>query len=165
MKQKQLAEALGLSEPSITRCKAQGMPTHSVEAAKRWRDANLETKRRKEFRPGYELLTRGMSPDVVVAQALLDAAAQMIGATGSLHEAMVEPLRKALRCVPEHLRFELALPAPVMRDLTKAALAAVPGTPPGQSVVAETASIVGALWFAVAAGEVRLVAGGAVRGG
>lgn len=48
----ELAKGLGLSVPTIRKHARKGMPTHSVEAAMRWRDDNLQTFYRKEYRCG-----------------------------------------------------------------------------------------------------------------
>ena len=45
--QKQLAEGLGLSIPTVKKLIGQGMPRHSVEDAQRWRDTHQASSRRK----------------------------------------------------------------------------------------------------------------------
>lgn len=45
--QAELARALGLSQPAITKLKGQGMPVESVEAARAWRMARLNIAQRK----------------------------------------------------------------------------------------------------------------------
>ncbi|WP_440105401.1 hypothetical protein [Acidovorax sp. BL-A-41-H1] len=50
MRQSELAKALGLSKQAVSKLKGQGMPVHSVEAARAWRDENLSVAARKETR-------------------------------------------------------------------------------------------------------------------
>lgn len=50
MLKKDLAEALGISATMVTKLSQRGMPLDSVAAARRWRDANLDSGRRKEYR-------------------------------------------------------------------------------------------------------------------
>lgn len=50
MRQSELARALGLSKQAVSKLKGQGMPVHSVEAARAWRDENLSVAARKETR-------------------------------------------------------------------------------------------------------------------
>lgn len=50
MTQSELANALGLSKQAVSKLKGQGMPVHSVEAARAWRDENLSVAARKETR-------------------------------------------------------------------------------------------------------------------
>lgn len=68
MRMKDLTEALGISLAMGYKLKDRGMPTHSVEAARRWRDKNLDSARRKEWRvdgnPGVQDEKRAR-PDAV----------------------------------------------------------------------------------------------------
>jgi hypothetical protein len=50
MTMKELCYALGISETMGYRLKNQGMPTHSIEAAKKWRGRHLDAMRTKEYR-------------------------------------------------------------------------------------------------------------------
>lgn len=50
MRQSELAKELGLSKQAVSKLKGQGMPVHSVEAARAWRDENLSVAARKETR-------------------------------------------------------------------------------------------------------------------
>jgi hypothetical protein len=47
---KELCYALGISETMAYRLKERGMPTHSIEAAERWRAGHLEPTRTKQYR-------------------------------------------------------------------------------------------------------------------
>lgn len=55
MNQKDLAAALGLDESVVSRYKRKGMPTHSVEAARQWKDAHIKPRARASDRvlPGH----------------------------------------------------------------------------------------------------------------
>lgn len=58
MRMQDLTNALCISMAMGYKLKERGMPTHSVDAARRWRDKNLDPSRRKEWRvdgnPGVE---------------------------------------------------------------------------------------------------------------
>lgn len=47
LSQMELADALGLSNASITKCKKLGMPVHSIEAARAWRTQKMSIAQRK----------------------------------------------------------------------------------------------------------------------
>jgi hypothetical protein len=51
MKQKDLAEALGLHKSVLSRYVRKGLPTHSVEAAKAWYSQNIGVRSRPDARP------------------------------------------------------------------------------------------------------------------
>jgi hypothetical protein len=42
MKQRELAKALGISAPMVTKLKARGMPTSAVDEASAWRDRHID---------------------------------------------------------------------------------------------------------------------------
>ena len=50
MLKKDLASALGISGPMVSKLSARGMPTHSIDAARQWRAANLSQGYTKRFR-------------------------------------------------------------------------------------------------------------------
>lgn len=50
MKMKDLAYALGISDSMVSRLTKKGMPTHSIEAAEKWRTKNLDPSRTKQNR-------------------------------------------------------------------------------------------------------------------
>lgn len=50
MTQKELAEALGISQAAVSKLARRGMPTDSVERASRWRRRHLQTGRMKGMR-------------------------------------------------------------------------------------------------------------------
>lgn len=50
MLKKDLATALGISGPMVSKLSARGMPTHSIDAASRWRAANLAQSYTKRYR-------------------------------------------------------------------------------------------------------------------
>lgn len=51
MKQKDLAEALGLHKSVLSRYVRKGLPTHSVEAAKAWYSQNIGVRSRPDAKP------------------------------------------------------------------------------------------------------------------
>ncbi|MBI5198320.1 MAG: HTH domain-containing protein [Nitrospirae bacterium] len=62
----ELAEALGVSRQMVHRHAKEGMPTHSVEAARRWREENLDpgfTKDAQRFNRWGDSDSRRPSPD------------------------------------------------------------------------------------------------------
>lgn len=51
LSQRAIAAALGLSESAVSKLRRQGMPVHSIEAARIWREDNLDPARRHDL-PG-----------------------------------------------------------------------------------------------------------------
>ena len=145
-----IARALGLSKAAITKLKAQGMPVHSIEAARTWRREHLDPARcKREPRPtGGEALRR------VAALADLAHAADTAG-----RFELIEPaLRTAMRAVPTELRERVALPVPVWDALLRTMLTLIDtetdaGERPGADMSDSEAETMGAFWFALAAGE------------
>jgi hypothetical protein len=76
---KDIARALGVSSSMITRHARRGMPTHSIELARAWCDANLHPALRKEARDTRlppALVDPRFSPDEL--RELLEAAGEEI---------------------------------------------------------------------------------------
>ena len=82
MLKKDLAQALDLSPSMVSRLAKMGMPVDSIEAARRWRERNLETMRRKEFRAPS--VPRGPSRAQLEAEAA--AALRRVGLLGAFAE-------------------------------------------------------------------------------
>src|SRR2546427_11229866 len=84
MNRKQLAAALGISPSMVTRLAKRGMPTDSVDRAKRWRNRHIEPGRMKSNRADTfdatpPAICRPTAPVQVSAQGLaaaLDAVKQ-----------------------------------------------------------------------------------------
>lgn len=104
MTKQELAAMLGISGAMVSKLAKRGMPTHSVDAAQRWRRRHLEPSRVKGVR--HE---RPRRPAV---DPVAHAAALGLLAAGDFpqHEAA---LRAALRAVPEDQQDAVALPVEV----------------------------------------------------
>jgi len=170
--QNHLAELLGIAKSICSRHVARGMPTDSLEAARAWREANLNIARRKGIRfdryyqpPGQQ----GKPPPPPVASlaaqasALMDAASALLAAHQSI-TAMVPYLRAALRAVPSPERDSVGLSLDVMRLLVSDVLALLPadknalcedGSPVylDRDMTDSEAQEAGEFWYQVAAGE------------
>ncbi len=130
----QLAAALGISQPAVSQCVKQGMPTHSVEAARHWRECNLDPARTKPA-PRPPTLAAMLRK----AEALLEA--------GESVAPLLPRIREALRQVPANQRADIAMSMGLWDALTASVGSADPLT------MAEGEGM-GAFWFAIAAGEV-----------
>lgn len=178
---RELARALGISETMVSKLRRRGMPTDSAERAARWRRRHLEPARMKGTRadtlPGPAIgrpPARSREPAAELALLILAglAAATRDGAKlGPEHLAAVEHLaglaaadarlheamRAALRAVPDHLRPEMVarLPDALVRCLAADALAAVADVlQPGAQMDEAEATDMGAILYAIAAGEI-----------
>jgi hypothetical protein len=161
-----IGRALGISPASVTKCKGMGMPVHSVEAARAWREYNIaptmhklsmrEAKTKQQPRP---LQPSGALPQ---ALALMGIAAAALDA-GQTITAMVPMLRAAMHAVPEHERDpEMLLQSEVMDVLVADVAAAMAEfddaedcTNTSQPMSDEEADEMGRFWYQVAAGEIR----------
>ncbi|MDZ7862099.1 hypothetical protein [Acidovorax sp.] len=103
MTQKELAALLGISGAAVSKLVKRGMPTDSLERAKRWRKRHLEPGRVKGAKfdpaapamsPAEVLIAEAERLAVVVVPQLVDA-----GSTAE-REQILGPLRAALRLVP-----------------------------------------------------------------
>lgn len=160
-----IGRALGLSPASMTKCKAMGMPTDSVESARAWRHTNIKP-------TAHAMLTKRTARQappppqpfgaVPHALALLDIAAAALEAGQSI-AAMVPTLRAAMHAVPEHERNgTMLLPLNVMNVLVADMVNAMAAwdkedgrTHSSEPMSDEDADFVGRWWYEVAAGEVR----------
>ena len=167
-----LAEMLGVAKSAVTAQAKRGMPTDSLEAARAWREANLNIARRKGIRfdqhyqpPGQQ----GKPPPPPVASlaaqasALMDAASALLAAHQSI-TAMVPYLRTALHAVPKTERDSVGLNLDVMRLLLADVMALLPadrnakwddGSPVylDRDMTDSEAQVAGEFWYQVAAGE------------
>lgn len=183
MLRKDLAEALNISGAMVSKLAKRGMPTHDIEAARRWRDRHLEPGRRK-----------GMRIDTVT-RSPADAAAQPAARSGAFEAALRvcelgarmlhagqfdhvrDGVRAALRAVPvaerQHLRMDRALWDALIEDVHAVCNSAAPasqGAAGGEGPTAGTPAVdeeshmepmsdddaewMGHFWMAVAAGEI-----------
>ena len=157
-----IGRALGLSPASMTKGKAMGMPTDSVESVRAWRKANIKPTAHAMMarrRPAPPPQLSGALPH---ALALLDIAAAAIEVGQSI-AAMVPTLRAAMHAVPEHERNStMLLPLNVMNVLVADMVNAMAAwdkedgrTHSSEPMSDEDADFVGRWWYEVAAGEVR----------
>ncbi len=171
MLRKDLAEALGLCAASITKQAKRGMPTHDVEAARRWRERHLEIARRKRSPPAarHQAASDPPHPQPAApdagqalehARQVIDMAAELLAA-GRL-QPMLGAVRAALRAVPEHARPALHLPLPLWHALLKDVIDAIEAaTDEGETcpeMTDDEAAVMGEFWMAVACGGVSVEA-------
>jgi hypothetical protein len=130
--QQDLARALGISAPMVSRLKRQGMPTHSVAAAIEWRSRNLDplhvheqaTRRGRAIpaAPAHEQAAHAPPTDRTAALEniglLAELAARDFAAYG-------ERLRAALAALPREAWDEVALPVSVWDRLGGEAFATI----------------------------------------
>ena len=171
MSQSDLAHALGISQPMVSRLVRRGMPD-DVDGARRWRTDHLNIALRKESRaclaspPPPSQAPDDGAEALAHAQRMVDLAAELL-AMGKL-AAVVVDLRLALRRVPIRNRGSLLLPMALWRELMTDVIEFL-GVPHSQLVEhgnAENSAMsdddaeeAGAFWYTVAAGE--FVLGGA----
>lgn len=171
-----LARVLGLSKAAVSRAKKRGMPTDSVEAARAWRDQNLNPALRKDVNTygkaasGYAGSTVDPRARIERVRALMELADGAIGTP--TFEGLRGPLCQAMRDVPADHRASVLLSAKVMDALLgdfpsmliKSMLfdppAAAPASanPPAPAVGSPTmsdreAEVMGAFWYAMACRE------------
>ena len=101
--QKDLAVALDIDPSMVTRLKQQGMPTNSIAAAKRWRDANLN--------PVLLKANRGWARDggeKIAGISIASSTVNLVQKLAALAELdfprWAADLRAAMRLVPAPLR-------------------------------------------------------------
>jgi hypothetical protein len=154
-----LANALGISKAAVTKCKARGMPTHSVDAARSWRHEHLDPARAK--RDPATMYAR----ELAALESMWPVAAAALTA-GSFH--VIKPaLQAAMRAVAREARHLVELDAAVMVELCGWFVQAVHGVGPlsqgdrqGPSITSSNdemcqseAETMGRVWYCVAAGE------------
>jgi hypothetical protein len=152
-----IGRALGLSPASMTKLKGQGMPVHSVEAARAWRAINIAPTMHGHIKRQAASVTPSPSQALPHALALLDIAAAAL-ASGQTIDALVPVLRLALRAVPEHERDpDMMLQREVMEVLTADVFNAIKHQDTAHTdMTDDEAAEVGRFWYQVAAGEMRL---------
>ncbi len=135
----QLATALGLSQAAISQSVAKGMPTHSIEAARAWREANLDPARAKPVPrpPTLAALLRS-------AEALLEA--------GEGVAPLLPRIREALRKVPADQRAAVTMSEDLWDSLT-APIGHAFKPERGAALTQAEADEMGGFWYAMAAGE------------
>lgn len=161
--QAMIADALCIDPAMVTRYKRQGMPVHSIEAAKAWRDVNVRM--RVNPQASSEALRRAMQGEQAASRAgsLLQAAGALLGNGGDVAN-LIETLRRAMCAVPVAQRPMVLFPSNVMDVLTEDVareldrgdpLGLIHGAMPLPQVCTTAEGLdMGAFWYAVAAGEV-----------
>lgn len=159
--QAEIARALGLAKSRVTALKKQGMPVHSIDAAREWRLRNVA--------PVPPTLQRGARP---LTRLAIDTEADIrhVVALGQLAEVAIdkgtfhaiEPsLRLALAAIPLAHRDKMpGLPVKVWdalcADVSTLLPQGEPGTEGGNAAPDDDEEeYMARFWYAVAAGEVR----------
>ena len=135
----QLAAALGLSQAAISQSVAKGMPTHSIEAARAWRETHLHPGRAKP------------APRAPTLAALLRKAEALLEA-GEGVAPLLPRIREALRQVPADQRAAVAMSKDLWDSLT-APIGHAFKPERGAALTQAEADEMGAFWYAMAAGE------------
>ena len=135
----QLAAALGLSQAAISQSVAKGMPTHSIEAARAWRETHLHPGRAKP------------APRAPTLAALLRKAEALLEA-GEGVAPLLPRIREALRQVPADQRAAVAMSEGLWDSLT-APIGHAFKPERGAALTQAEADEMGAFWYAMAAGE------------
>ena len=135
----QLAAALGLSQAAISQSVAKGMPTHSIEAARAWRETHLHPCRAKP------------APRAPSLSALLEEAEALLDVGGDIGPLMPD-LRLALRQVPADQRAAVAMSEDLWDSLT-APIGHAFKPERGAALTPAEADEMGVFWFSMAAGE------------
>lgn len=160
-----LAAALAINPALVTRYKRRGMPVHSIEAAQQWRDENLRVRYTPER--DQEAVERAINGEKAVKRvnALHQAAFELLDVGGEPHP-LLPMISQAMSEVPPSQRHRVLVSTGVM-DLLVADVLRVHHQ--GGDVIEATEghfypcdleggddAIMGAFWYSVAAGEMRL---------
>lgn len=157
--QNAIGRALNLSSATMVKLRKRGMPTHSVEAAHAWRQANVRptvytSALRNQARPA-----RADQRNVVDNVHELMAIAGTALADGRSIASLVPVLRAAMAAVPARQRNAVMVSGPVMDVLVAevAARIAIDDTTPGACAAPmddDQAQYLGEFWYQAAAGEI-----------
>lgn len=159
-----LASALGIDPAMVTRDKRRGMPVDSIEAARAWRDQNVRVRWTQEA--DTEAVAAALNGERLAerAAALLQAAGELLESGGDI-KPMAITIRQAMAAVPFAQRCRLRFPFNAMDALTEdVARVLDKGDPdgllygamyPSKRAKGEAVDM-GAFWYAVAAGEIRV---------
>jgi len=123
-----LAAMLGLSKSAVSKLKAQGMPTHSLEAAVEWRERHLNPAMIKRSHSPKEASGHraGQVPGETLASRASALASLADGSIGALSFHDIEQrLKDAMRLVPRANRHEVVFSARLREALAGEIFAAV----------------------------------------
>lgn len=109
MTDRQLADLLGIHKSRVCQLKRQGMPTHSAEAAKAWRDQFVRP--RVNHRDPAEISDRAVDTALELVNALGLAADAAIKA--GVFDRVEPDLRTAIAALPEQALDRMLLSMPV----------------------------------------------------
>ncbi|MCU0950033.1 MAG: hypothetical protein MUC68_02970 [Burkholderiaceae bacterium] len=154
---KELALALGISPQMVSKLKARGMPTDSVERATRWRRRHLEPGRMRGMRADRPRVQASAQDGE--ARERLDQLAQLGDLAAQDFPRWEARLRAALRAVSNPVREYVGLPLDVWEKLTedgRRVLAAPEDAPAAWLASEQQWPEVSAFLYALAAGELEL---------
>lgn len=134
--QARLGAALGVSQAVVSSLAKQGMPTDSIEAARAWREANINPLRLKSGPPPLTVLLQKVEARI---------------GKGKDITTLLPTLRAALRSVPANQRPDIAMSVALWDVLTASIRPALEGEP--APLTAAEAEGMGTFWYAMAAGE------------
>lgn len=107
MTQKELAEALGISQAAVSKLVRRGMPSDTVERASRWRRRHLQTGRMKGVRRDAKPSTQPSPDDTAAQQPAAPEDLDLFDANDDEGEAEVQEYRGA-RDRKEHYQAQMA---------------------------------------------------------
>lgn len=120
----ELARALEVDRAVVSRLKKRGMPTHTVEAARAWRNANLDTSRRKDTNTAraYGFAHARLGGKTAGERQLLERLGRLMrlgdaALAVSEFELVRAEIQRAMSQVPEYLRPAAPLSARVLDAL------------------------------------------------
>lgn len=100
MKMTELGRFLGISTAQVSRLAKRGMPTDSVDAARRWRQINLDSVRQREI-PGNKV-THGAEFDLMRRRLeYLEPFTQSLIAGGEIFLSLILEYADVLRDLPD----------------------------------------------------------------
>lgn len=146
-----IARELGISAAAVTKLAKKGMPTDSADAARRWREANLN--------PLKMAPDPGPSPETLAQRANELARVAAVALAAHRFDMVAGELRAALRAVPESHRAQVSMPVDLWNALIGAHACRVLDDGPRQAPSAmtdEDADYVGRICYALACGEVQV---------
>jgi len=141
MKQSELAAAFGITSGAISQCVKRGMPTTSVEAAQRWREAYLNPLKAKQNPIGaFQIRWRQIE---ALRESDMDITPLLPG------------LRVALRAIPKEQRDIIKMSVELWDALTAHCTAFLSEEVDATPLSPDDAESMGLFWYSVACGELE----------
>jgi hypothetical protein len=148
--QADLAREIGLSPAAVSRLKQRGMPVHSTQAARAWREANLDPALMKQARSPAERAPLG---------AIRVDIARQFGQLALIEFATWEAqLRAAMGAVPVPWRERVELPVEVWDQLVGDLHGLEDGSPGAEGNDEVDDDFVGDILYRLASGEAAMLA-------